>query len=239
MSTGMAGIPLLDGPRQDAWQAAEVYQRSADERLRRGLNFVVALFGLVVTLPLWAAIALAVRLTSRGPVLYRQTRVGIDRRTPGVPPVGIRRKADCGGRPFTIYKFRTMRVSRSGAQLWAQPDDARITLVGRVLRKFRLDELPQLVNVLRGEMNVVGPRPEQPEIFAYLREEIRQYDARQRVLPGITGLAQVNLSYDQSVEDVRRKLALDLQYLERRSLAEDTRIMLQTLPVMLGRRGAL
>ncbi len=240
MTIGMATAPLHDLARLDGEHADEIYdQMSRADRVRRALNMAVAVVGIAITLPLWVVIALAIRLTSRGPILYRQTRVGMDRRTPGVNPVGIRRKVDFGGRPFTIYKFRTMRVSRSGAQLWAQPDDARVTPVGRVLRRFRLDELPQLVNVLRGEMNVVGPRPEQPEIFATLREEIGNYETRQRVLPGITGWAQVNLKYDQSIDDVRRKLQFDLEYLERRSVAEDTRIMLQTLPVMLGRRGAL
>jgi lipopolysaccharide/colanic/teichoic acid biosynthesis glycosyltransferase len=130
-----------------------------------------------------------------------------------------------------------MRVTPQQRQAWARPDDDRITPVGRVLRKFRLDEFPQLFNVLRGDMNVVGPRPEQPDIFAELRERVDRYPWRQRVLPGITGWAQVNLGYDQTLDDVRRKLDLDLQYLVRRSPTEDARIMLRTLPVMLGRRG--
>ncbi|HVA57597.1 MAG: sugar transferase [Gemmatimonadaceae bacterium] len=235
----MAGSYLLDLPRRSRWRTAEIHETSRTERVRRVLNIAVALFGIIITLPLCVLIAVLVRLTSRGPVLYRQTRVGIDRRATNIDPAGARRARDVGGRPFTIYKFRTMKVSRSGAQLWAQPDDARVTAVGRVLRKFRLDELPQLVNVLRGDMNVVGPRPEQPDIFAHLRNEIGDYGVRQRVLPGITGWAQVNLNYDQTLDDVRRKLMFDLEYLERRSAVEDTRIMLLTLPVMLGRRGAL
>jgi lipopolysaccharide/colanic/teichoic acid biosynthesis glycosyltransferase len=123
-------------------------------------------------------------------------------------------------------------------QTWARPDDHRITPVGRWLRKFRLDELPQLLNVLRGEMNVVGPRPEQPNIVLNLRGRIGRYQQRQRVLPGITGLAQISLCYDRTLGDVRRKVALDLQYISRQSTLEDLRIMLKTLPCMLsGKKG--
>src|SRR5947209_11417432 len=139
-----------------------------------------------------------------------------------------------------MYKFRTMYVAsgRREHQVWAEPDDARVTSIGRVLRKLRLDELPQLFNVLRGDMNVVGPRPEQPAIFVYLREQIEGYQRRQRVRPGITGWAQINQAYDQSVEDVRNKLRLDLDYIRRQSAPEDLKIMVRTLPVMLFGRGA-
>jgi lipopolysaccharide/colanic/teichoic acid biosynthesis glycosyltransferase len=105
------------------------------------------------------------------------------------------------------------------------------------MRKYRLDELPQLFNVLRGDMNVVGPRPEQPNLFEDLRQKIDRYPARQQVLPGITGWAQINLAYDSCVEDVRKKLDCDLEYIRRRSMIEDIRIMARTLPVMLGKRG--
>jgi len=121
-------------------------------------------------------------------------------------------------------------------EVWAKPDDPRVTSVGRVLRKLRLDELPQLWNVLVGEMNIVGPRPEQPTIFASLREQIEEYPSRQKVLPGITGWAQVNLAYDSSVDDVREKLSYDLEYIQQRSALEDLKIMLLTPAVMLGRR---
>ncbi len=132
-----------------------------------------------------------------------------------------------------------MRVNGNPeAQVWARPDDPRVTRLGRVLRKYRLDELPQLFNVLRGDMNIVGPRPEQPQIFAELRRQIGGYARRQRVRPGITGWAQVNLHYDTSVESVRQKVAYDLEYVARQSLAEDLRIMARTVPVVLFRRGA-
>ncbi|MDH3457051.1 MAG: sugar transferase, partial [Gemmatimonadota bacterium] len=111
--------------------------------------------------------------------------------------------------------------------------------VGRFLRKYRLDELPQLLNVLRGDMNLVGPRPEQPEIFQELRHRVARYPERQRVLPGITGWAQVRHRYDTSIEDVKKKVEFDLEYIERCSAAEDAKIMLMTVPVMVFRRGAL
>jgi lipopolysaccharide/colanic/teichoic acid biosynthesis glycosyltransferase len=145
-----------------------------------------------------------------------------------------------GGKPFTIYKFRTMRANGHGpdAEIWAQPDDPRVTPLGRILRLYRFDELPQLLNVLRGDMNVVGPRPEQPSIFARLRREIAHYQERQRVRPGITGWAQINQRYDTCVDDVKSKLQYDLQYIVRRSALEDLRIMLGTLPVVLFKQGA-
>lgn len=227
----------LRRPNRQSRDAA--LQASVQERDRRALNVLVAALGLLLTLPLMIVIAVAVRLTSRGPILYTQTRVGVDRRASGDVPAGRARRRDLGGRPFKIYKFRTMYVVKGAQQAWARPGDQRVTPVGRVLRKFRLDELPQLYNVLRGDMNVVGPRPEQPEIFADLRVQVDRYTWRQQVLPGITGWAQVNQGYDQSLDDVRRKLAYDLEYVQRRSPTEDMRIMLRTVPVMLGRRGAL
>ena len=139
-----------------------------------------------------------------------------------------------------MYKFRTMYIEhRNGHRAtWARPGDARVTPIGRVLRNVRLDEIPQLFNVLKGDMNVVGPRPEQPAIFVYLREQIEGYQRRQRVRPGITGWAQVNQAYDRSVDDVRRKVAFDLEYIRSQSARGDLRIMLRTLPVMLFGRGA-
>ena len=213
------------------------------------LNVLVALVGIVATLPLMVLIALAVRFTSPGSILFRQERVGHDRRRgrragrngQRAPPIP-RRAHDAGGRIFTMYKFRTMTVSTEESgdpEVWARPDDHRLTPVGAFLRAYRLDELPQLFNVLRGEMNLVGPRPEQPAIFQELKSQVARYTERQIVRPGITGWAQVNHGYDQSMDDVRRKVELDLEYIRRRSPAEDLRIMARTLPVMIGKRGAL
>jgi lipopolysaccharide/colanic/teichoic acid biosynthesis glycosyltransferase len=124
-------------------------------------------------------------------------------------------------------------------QVWATEKDPRITPVGRVLRAFRLDELPQLFNVLTGDMNIVGPRPEQPDIFAGLSGEVGRYRDRQRVLPGITGLAQISLPYDTSAADVQNKVRLDLEYIRRRSVSQDLLIMAKTMPVMVFRKGAM
>jgi lipopolysaccharide/colanic/teichoic acid biosynthesis glycosyltransferase len=222
--------------RQDQRSVGNVERRYL---VRRGLNLSIALIALVLLFPILILIALLVWITSPGPILYTQVRVGLDRRLPEDVRQNHRRERNLGGRPFTIYKFRTMRVDaehQSGA-VWAQQDDLRVTSIGRLLRQYRLDELPQLLNVLRGEMNIVGPRPERPTIFAELREHIAEYPLRQRAKPGITGLAQINHHYDRSLDDVRTKVRYDLEYIERQSVAEDFRIMLKTLPVILLRRG--
>lgn len=218
----------------------------ADDRTRalsraacRGLNVTIAAIGIIVAAPLMLIIAVLVKLTSPGPIIYSQTRVGIDRRGSHAGPAASRRRVNYGGRLFRIYKFRTMTENPNATlQVWADPNDRRVTRVGRVLRKYRLDELPQLYNVLKGDMNVVGPRPEQPNLFISLRDQIHGYHQRQRVLPGITGWAQVNQSYDQCVDDVKRKLAFDLEYIERQSLLTDLGILLRTIPVILLKRGA-
>jgi lipopolysaccharide/colanic/teichoic acid biosynthesis glycosyltransferase len=207
--------------------------------LRQALNLLVALIAVVILLPVLLILAFLVWISSPGPVLYTQVRVGLDRRESAQRPQNHRRERNLGGRPFTIYKFRTMRVDaehQSGA-VWAQQSDPRVTPIGRLLRQYRLDELPQLVNVLKGDMNIVGPRPERPTIFAELREHIAEYPLRQRAKPGITGLAQINHHYDRSLEDVRTKVHYDLEYIRRQSVAEDVRIMLKTVPVILLRRG--
>ncbi|MGW8266768.1 MAG: sugar transferase [Longimicrobiales bacterium] len=210
----------------------------------RALNFIVAALLILLAAPLMVLIALAVGLTSRGPVIYAQERVGLNcrkgSRRRNRDRFGVdRRQADRGGRIFKIYKFRTMLTARSRPrQVWAGKDDPRVTRVGRFLRAHRLDELPQLFNVLKGDMNLVGPRPEQPEIFEELRRTIPVYSERQTVRPGITGWAQVNHRYDASVRDVRKKLFLDLEYVRRRSITKDVVIMAKTPSVMLFRKGS-
>jgi len=216
------------------------------ELLRRWVSVSVAAIGLLLTAPLMAAIALGIKLTSRGPVFFKQTRIGFDRRAGKQSLDPNRRATDCGGKPFMIYKFRTMSSNGNGhssngagsQQVWAQPNDPRVTRIGRLLRLYRLDELPQLLNVLIGDMDIVGPRPEQPAIFQRLRTQIDRYQERQRVRPGITGWAQINLNYDTSVESVRTKVSYDLEYVERQSVLEDVRIMLWTVPVVVFKRGA-
>jgi lipopolysaccharide/colanic/teichoic acid biosynthesis glycosyltransferase len=207
------------------------------EGTRRALNVLVALVGIVVAAPVMALVAVLIKLTSPGPVFFQQTRVGLDRRDPVEDRGNGRRQLDLGGKPFRIYKFRTMFVQKKTEQVWASQDDPRITSVGRVLRKYRLDELPQLFNVLLGDMNIVGPRPEQPGIAADLQRQITVYNLRHKVRPGITGWAQINHHYDQSIEDVRRKVSLDLEYIKRQSLTEDLKIMLRTVPVVVLRKG--
>ena len=216
----------------------EVIPRQRSEIASRIVNTVVAASALAVMLPLLAVVAALVKLTSPGPALYAQTRIGVDRRFRQKKFDG-RRKQDHGGLPFQIYKFRTMRVDaeKDGREVWASKSDPRVTPIGRVLRATRIDELPQLYNVLRGEMNIVGPRPERPAIFAELRRDIPEYPMRQRVKPGITGWAQINQAYDSCMDDVRSKVKYDLEYMKRQGVLEDLRIMSMTIPVMLFRRG--
>jgi len=202
---------------------AEGFRFSSFFRLvRRALNFWFALAGLVISLPLIPFIVLAVRLDSSGPVLYRQQRVG-------------RR-----GVIFHCYKVRTMRQDAeadSGAT-WALDDDPRITRVGRFLRASRLDEIPQLWCVLKGDMHFVGPRPERPEFVEWLSKEIPYYGVRHVVRPGITGWAQVQYKYASTLADAREKLQYDLFYIKNASLGLDLLIMFQTIKIVLLGRGA-
>jgi lipopolysaccharide/colanic/teichoic acid biosynthesis glycosyltransferase len=214
--------------------------RERSELVLRVMNVLIASTALVAVSPLILIVAMAVKLTSPGPIFYSQARVGIDRRRRSTPrQVYDRRRRDLGGGPFMIYKFRTMRVGaeRRGAAVWATPGDPRLTPVGGLMRKYRLDELPQLINVIKGEMNIVGPRPERPSIFSRLSDDIADYPMRQRAKPGITGWAQVNHDYDTNLDDVRVKVRYDLEYLKRQGVTEDLKIMARTLPVIIFRRG--
>lgn len=208
---------------------------------RRLLNVSVAGLLLLAALPAMIVIAILIKLTSPGPVLYTQTRIGVNRRNPHDNPLrrGRKRTCDLGGRPFVIYKFRTMRsdAEHDSGAVWAARNDPRVTWIGRLLRQTRLDELPQLFNVLNGDMNLVGPRPERPSIFARLTDELEHYPLRQWVRPGITGLAQISQQYDTCLDDVRRKLAFDIEYIQTQSVMTDLRIMLKTIPVILFRKG--
>jgi len=228
-----------DRPLAHATTIVEVVPRERSEIANRIVNVVLAAAALIVLSPVLLLVAIAIKLTSRGPIFYLQTRIGLNRRWNRTHAMYDRRTQDLGGTVFTIYKFRSMYVNaeRDGAAVWATKQDARVTPVGRFLRQSRLDEVPQLFNVLRGDMNIVGPRPERPSIFVRLRSDIAEYPMRQRAKPGITGWAQINQSYDSCVEDVRRKVSYDLEYIRRQSLAEDVKIMLKTVPVMLFKRG--
>jgi len=186
-------------------------------------SFALALFGLLLTLPVFLLAVVAVKLTSRGPALYRQTRVGKD------------------GRVFTLYKIRSMSVDAEHATgaVWAGKNDPRVTRVGRWLRRFRIDEIPQLWNVLKGEMAVVGPRPERPEFVDTLASEIPFYRQRLAVKPGLTGWAQINAGYGNTVEDTITKLEYDLYYIKHMRPALDAFIIFHTVKVVLLGRGAL
>ncbi len=233
MKTHLA-VPFSSGTKCTVRMEEHPHSR---EGARRALNVAVAAIGIVITAPIMLSVAVAVKLSSPGPILFRQQRVGLDLRSSRGDTRG--RNVDMGGRPFTILKFRTMRLARPGEELqvWASPGDPRVTPIGRFLRRTRLDEIPQLFNVIAGDMNVVGPRPEQPAIFKELGAEVPNYRARQQVRPGITGRAQITLQYDTCIEDVRRKVAADLEYIKAQSLVEDLRIMAMTAPVMLFRKG--
>jgi sugar transferase (PEP-CTERM system associated) len=202
---------------------AEGFRFSAFFRLvRRGLNFSLALLGLVLSVPLLPFIWLAVKLDSAGPVLYRQKRVGKR------------------GATFYCYKFRTMRQDAEAdtGATWAADDDPRITRVGKVLRVTRLDEIPQLWCVLKGDMHFVGPRPERPEFVEWLAKEIPYYGVRHVVRPGITGWAQVQYKYGNTLEDAREKLQYDLFYIKNASVGLDLLILFQTIKIVLLGRGA-
>jgi sugar transferase (PEP-CTERM system associated) len=189
--------------------------------LKRVLDLVVGMVGLILSAPVMALVALAVRWDSRGPVIYRQTRVG--------------RMGKC----FQVLKFRSMRTDaelKNGAQ-WATADDPRVTRIGKALRKYRLDELPQFINVIRGEMSFVGPRPERPEFVEDLRKTIPYYDERHSVRPGLTGWAQVQYSYGASIEDAFNKLEYDLFYLKHLSITFDMAIIVQTIRIVFSGRG--
>ncbi|MEO7104247.1 MAG: sugar transferase [Gemmatimonadaceae bacterium] len=241
-SGGSSGVPPNNNSQHSAQpqKHPRVVAAQRSEALNRLLNLVIAVLALAILAPVMLLIAIVVKLTSRGPVFYVQDRVGVDRRRRSTAPTEDRRKSNVGGRPFRILKFRSMRqdAEKGTGAVWAAQHDPRVTSVGQFLRTTRLDELPQLINVVLGDMNIVGPRPERPSIFAELRQNIDGYQLRQQARPGITGWAQINHAYDSSIEDVKVKIQLDLEYLARQSLAEDIKIMVRTLPVMIFKRGS-
>ena len=204
-------------------QGTRALRQGAVERvLHRGLDIFASLTLLLLTLPLMMLVALAIKVDSRGPVFYRQERMGQHHRS------------------FHILKFRSMTVDaeKPGAAVWAAVGDSRVTRVGRFIRSTRIDEIPQAINILRGEMAFVGPRPERPAFVGQLLAAIPHYADRAAVRPGLTGWAQVKYPYGASIEDARDKLSYDLWYVRERSLWLDLRIILATVRVVLQQAGA-
>lgn len=205
---------LIFGESESRW-------RRLARLLRRGADIIISLAGLALSAPLMLLVAMAIKLDSRGPVFYTQERLGLN------------------SQRFRIIKFRSMTTdAERHGPVWAEHRDARITRTGRLIRKLRLDELPQFINVLRGEMSLVGPRPERPEFVAWLEREIPWYAQRHLIRPGLTGWAQVRYSYGASVDDAREKLRYDLYYLRNQSLLFDLVILLETARVVLFGRQA-
>lgn len=204
-----------------SWIAGLGAPRRFSDLLSRTSDVAISLAFLVLALPLMLAVALLVRLSGPGPVLYRQERVGL------------------GGRPFTLLKFRSMRADAElRGPAWATQRDPRVTRVGSFLRRTRIDELPQLINVLAGSMSFIGPRPERPHFVEQLAQAIPHYRERARVKPGLTGWAQVNYPYGASVEDARAKLSYDLYYVKHRGVLLDLAILFSTVRVILFQEGA-
>lgn len=189
---------------------------------KRVFDLIASIIGIVVLSPLLVVTALLVKLTSKGPILYSQVRVGKK------------------GRLFKMYKFRTMKVDaeKETGPVWAAQNDCRLTPIGRFLRKAHIDEIPQFINILKGEMSLIGPRPERPVFVERFKEEISGYARRLDVRPGITGLAQVWHRYDETVEDVKKKLKYDLLYVKKMCLWADFRIMMRTFRVVATGEGA-
>jgi lipopolysaccharide/colanic/teichoic acid biosynthesis glycosyltransferase len=235
-------------------------------RLKRALDIALSSIGLLFLVPVFAVVAAAIKLDSRGPVFYEQERVGLNRRRrragngsgngnghgdgdasgngdgdgSSKETQRERRAADCYGRPFRIYKFRSMitDAEKHSGPVWAAASDSRITRIGKFLRTTRLDETPQLWNVLKGDMSLVGPRPERPTFVVSLTERLPDYPRRCEAVPGITGLAQVKWHYDTSIETANRKLQYDLYYVRNGRLLLDLKIMAATVRVMTRGEGA-
>jgi sugar transferase (PEP-CTERM system associated) len=218
----LTGKLQLDGLRPSDLLFCEGFRMKPSQQfLLRIASTLVAAIGLILFLPLFPFVVLLVRLSSPGPVLFRQERVGLN------------------GKIFNVYKFRTMVVNAEaeGAQ-WAQKNDPRVTRVGQFMRKTRLDEVPQLWNVLRGDMSFVGPRPERPEFVSWLAQELPFYEVRNMIRPGLTGWAQIRYGYGATLEQSREKLAYDLYYVKHQTLGLDLLIMFETIKTILRRRGA-
>jgi sugar transferase (PEP-CTERM system associated) len=218
----LSGKLPLEGLNPSSLIFTEGFNVKASQQIvRRLVSIAVSFIGLAICLPFIPLIVLAVRLSSPGPIFFRQTRVGLR------------------GRLFTVLKFRTMRQdAEAKGAVWATKNDPRVTSLGRFMRKTRVDEIPQLWNVLCGQMSFVGPRPERPEFVQWLTNEIPYYDLRHLIRPGLTGWAQVRYQYGASLEETKQKLEYDLYYVKHLSLGLDLLIMFETIKTIVLRRGA-
>jgi sugar transferase (PEP-CTERM system associated) len=218
----LSGKLPLDGLNPSTLIFTEGFRMNTSQQIfRRLLSLAVSFTGLLICLPFLPFIIIAVRLSSPGPILFRQTRVGQR------------------GHLFTVYKFRTMwKDAEAQGAAWATKYDPRVTKIGRFMRSARIDEIPQLWNVLSGDMAFVGPRPERPEFVQWLSQEIPFYDLRHMIRPGITGWAQVRYHYGASLEETKHKLEYDLYYVKHQSIGLDLLIMFETIKTILLRRGA-
>lgn len=216
---------------------------------KRTVDILGSIIGLVISLPIWIAVPIIIRLDSKGPVLYTQLRVGKNRRKKERRLMSLegvdrrnrtdRRKESGYGAPFKIIKFRSMYANSEAysGPVWASRSDPRVTRVGRVLRKIRVDEIPQLINVLMGDMSLVGPRPERPFFVEKLDGIVDNYNKRFEVKPGVTGLAQVEYKYDENIDDVSHKVGYDLKYIKNLGVVQDIKILLKTVIVVLTAKG--
>jgi lipopolysaccharide/colanic/teichoic acid biosynthesis glycosyltransferase len=226
-----------------------IISRLADSWVKRSLDILGALFGLVLCAPFFIILPILIKLDSPGPVFYLQDRIGHNRRrgrrrANNGSTLGRasrdRRRADLKGRPFQVIKFRTMVVDaeKKCGPVWATRNDPRVTRLGRILRKTRLDEIPQFINVFLGHMALVGPRPERPHFVEELSEKVENYALRLQVKPGLTGLAQIENGYDSSVTAVVRKVHYDLEYIRNWSILQDFKILFRTIGVVVTGKGA-
>jgi lipopolysaccharide/colanic/teichoic acid biosynthesis glycosyltransferase len=211
-------------------------------RMKRLFDVAGSIIAISLLFPVVLVAAILVKLDSHGPIFIKQVRVGVNRRMPK-PKTALpsdRRREDNYGALFTIYKLRTMRSDAEAktGPIWARQNDARITRVGKVLRKTRIDEIPQFLNVLKGDMCIIGPRPERPLFIGQLSHHIQGYTKRLKVKPGITGLAQVRYCYTSSIEDTRKKLKYDLLYIRKMGFVLDMNILLNTFTTIVFAKGA-